>query len=397
MKKVLSIAISSLLVGNFAYAETSNENLLVTIQKKIEAKKSGLGSDVQTSSGLASINKSKPSPVDNKDSNSLSSVKPVDTVKNDVKVQDVKTVVQNDVSLPVVNSVSSKTNIEKTSISSVNPTQEICEPVKPKPVKKVVKKVVKPKVSKAPVKNDFEMYKTKNYTPLDFSEKKNNWMTNQQVKLSISGDDKNINVIISDFNDKAIPAEQLNNNQLRVVQVPHNFSSIFNQTQTLNTNTHYSFNKNVNSCSAVFVQYQLKSNSNPINLVKYLDKSGNWSNSLDSNCEVKIPKDSSTNIDYSSNNNLSGLFLDKTKLVANKAFNFNIIFNKFGVNKVPNDLFVYVISSDLSDFKVINPKYYGNAVSGTYFETFLDKGNYILGYTFNEGNVENYFQNINIQ
>ena len=43
MKKVLSIAISSLLVGNFAYADTANEDLLVTIQKKIEAKKSGLG------------------------------------------------------------------------------------------------------------------------------------------------------------------------------------------------------------------------------------------------------------------------------------------------------------------------------------------------------------------
>lgn len=249
-----------------------------------------------------------------------------------------------------------------------------------------------------PLKNDFEMYKTKNYTPLDFSEKKNNWMTNQQVKISISGEKNDINVNISDLNDKAISSEQLNNLNLRVVQVPQDFSGIYNQIKLLDSNSiNYSFDKKIDSCGAVFVQYQLKSNSTPVNLVKYLDSNGNWTNKLDSSCEVKLPKDSATNVEYSSNNNLSGIFFDKDKFIANKAFNFNIIFNKFGVNKTPTDLFVYAINNDLSDFKVIGVKSYGNAVTGTYFETFLDKGSYVLGYTFNEGKTENYFKNINVQ
>lgn len=250
MKKVLSIAISSLLVGNFAYADTPNEDLLVTIQKKIEARKSGLGSDVQTSSGLASVNKPKAVTTEIKDSSSTVNL-PVKNVSSDKKEEvltaDKKEIkIENNKSSPVL----VKNNIEK-SVNDiplntvVKPnTPENCETPKVKVVKHTVKKS-KPVVKNTkPLKNDFEMYKTKNYTPLDFSEKKNNWMTNQQVKISISGEKNDINVNISDLNDKAISSEQLNNLNLRVVQVPQDFSGIYNQIKLLDSNSiNYSFDK----------------------------------------------------------------------------------------------------------------------------------------------------------
>ncbi len=153
MKKVLSIAISSLLVGNLAYADTSNENLLVTIQKKIEAKKSGLGSDVQTSSGLASINK--PKQID-KEVTSLNTTKVVENNQADAKIKDNKPLTS---STEVINSSVAKTSTDKPVVLSSNiiSTPENCEPTKPKVVKKVVKKITKPKVAKTPVKNDFEI------------------------------------------------------------------------------------------------------------------------------------------------------------------------------------------------------------------------------------------------
>lgn len=402
MIKVISIAVSTLLLGNIAFADTTNtdNNLLQSIQQKIDTKKSNLGSNVQVNSGLTGINKT-PAKDTSKDT--------ANTVKNGVvdqvspskvdKVEVVNTGISSTDTKVQVKPVPVEVKELIKPVETLSKKEEICEPVKP-----VVKKVFKKKIFKkaivkastAPIKNDFELVKTKNYTPIDFSPKQK-WILNSQVKLSIQDKGNNFEVSISDTNGQVIPPEQFTKSFVRVVQISQNFDTIVHQEDEMNfTGNPYSFNKEVKNCAAVFVQYHLNSSAVATNLVQYVDKNGSLSDHIDSSCKQENPEDLPTNLNYSSINNISGLFFKNDKLLSTRPINFNIIFTKNGSTKTPNELFVYSVKPDFSDLRVIEPKTYGNASSGVIFETNLEKGSYILGYTFKEGKVENYFKNIHV-
>lgn len=408
MKKVISIAVSTLLLGNVALAETTNtdNNLLQSIQQKIDAKKSGLGSNVQTNSGLSGLsNKSA-----NKDINEIAKNVNANTVTSTVGANSAtpvsitpkselnnKTVAKH-VETPVENKPEVKTVMVNNSVNATNP--ENCEPPKPKVVhKKIVKKHV---VKKAiPVKkvepNNFDMVKTQNYTPIDFSEK-NKWIQNTQVKSSIKENGSHLEVSISDTNGNVIPKEQFNKDFIRVVQIPQNFNTVNRQEDTMDfLNSSYIFNKEVRNCAAIFVQYHLKSSAVPTTLVKYISKDGSLRDSIDSACKQNTPTDLPTNLNYSDSNNISALLFKNSKLVSSKPVSFNVVFSKDGVVRIPNDLFVFAVKSDLSDLSVLEPKNYGTTASGIAFEQNLEKGHYVLGYSFKEGKTENYFKNINVE
>lgn len=411
MKKVISIAVSTLLLGNVALAETTNtdNNLLQSIQQKIDAKKSGLGSNVQTNSGLSGLsNKSANKDINeiakNVNSNtatsnvSANSTTPVTiTSKSEIKNKIVAKPVETPVA-SVENKPEVKPVMTNTSVNESNP--ENCEPPKPKIVhKKIVKKhVVKKAVPvKKVVLNNFDMVKTQNYTPIDFSEK-NKWIQNSQVKSSIKENGSHLEVSISDMNGHVIPKEQFNRDFIRVVQISQNFKTVNRQEDNMDfLNSSYIFNKEVRNCAAIFVQYHLKSSAVPTNLVKYVSKDGSLRDSIDSSCKQNTPDDLPTNLNYSDSNNISALLFKNNKLVSSKPVSFNVVFSKDGVVRIPNDLFVYAVKSDLSDLSVLEPKNYGTNSSGIAFEQNLEKGHYVLGYSFKEGKTENYFKNINIE
>lgn len=415
MIKVISIAVSTLLLGNIALADTTNTDttLLQSIQQNSDTKKSNLGANVQAKSGLSGLNKNSvrdnSKPLENLNS---SEVVQVNSSKMDsVNIKANTPVNTPDVKLEVKSDVKSNVNVDKKLVTNVNKDSnktsekpnklnEVCEPVKPT-VKKVFKKKVlhKPttKLSNVPVKNDFELSKTQNYTPIDFSNKQR-FILNTQVKLSLQERGNNFEVSISDNNDQVIPKEQFNKSFLRVVQISQNFETITHQENELNfVNTTYNFNKDVKNCAAVFVQYHLNSSAIATNLVKYLDKNGSLTDHIDSSCKQDNPEDLATNINYSVSNNVSGLFFKNNKLLSTRPVNFNIVFSKEGSTRTPNDLFVYTVKSDFSDLRVIEPKTYGNAASGVIFETNLEKGKYILGYTFKENKTEGYLKNIHVE
>lgn len=410
MRKVISIAVSTLLLGNVALAETTNtdNNLLQSIQQKIDAKKSGLGSNVQTNSGLSGLsNKSA-----NKDINEIAKNVNSNTASSNVSANsttpvtitpksEINKIVAKPVEIsagPIENKSEVKPVIVNTSINASNP--ENCEPTKPKIIhKKIVKKHVVKKT--VPVKkvepNNFDMVKTQNYNPIDFSEK-NKWIQNSQVKSSIKENGSHLEVNISDMNGHVIPKEQFNRDFIRVVQISQNFKTINRQEDNMDfLNSSYIFNKEVRNCAAIFVQYHLKSSSVPTNLVKYVSKDGSLSDSIDSSCKQNTPNDLPTNLNYSDSNNISALLFKNNKLVSSKPVSFNVVFSKDGVVRIPNDLFVYAVKSDLSDLSVLEPKNYGNNSSGISFEQNLEKGHYVLGYSFKEGKTENYFKNINVE
>lgn len=380
MKKVISIAISTLLLSNVSLADiTSADNgLLQSIQQKIDTKKSNLGSNVQTNSGLSGFNKDLVKSVSNEP---IASPSKLNTEISKVEVK------------PVVSSTELKQ-----SNNLVNKKEEICEPVKTT-VKKIIKRPIKKavKITPKPVKNDFDLVKTQNYTPIDFSTNQK-WILNNQIKLNIQDNLKVLEVSISDSNGKVIPKEQFNKSFIRVVQISQDFNKLNHQENEMNfSNTSFLFDKTLENCGAIFVQYHLKSSSTPTNLVKYVDQNGLLTNSIDSSCKSQLPQDLSTNLNYSVLNNMSGLFFKNDKLVATKPINFNILFLKNGLSRTPNDLFVYAVKQDFSDLNVLEPQSFGTAASGISYENTLEKGKYILGYSFNEGSTENYFKNINVE
>ena len=391
MKKVLSLAISALFISNLSMANTtnmlnsdSNDSILMqTIKQKLDAKNSGnsgLGSSVQTSSGLSGIGS-----------------KPNKTTDNPVDKSADKPVVDS----PVATSITSEpTNVvvNKPTSLSLQTNNELCAP---KPVKKIVhRKIMKKPVSAVKENPDFDMTKSKDYVPVDFSEpaKFDNLLKTSQVKLTINGvDDNKINVNISDLNGNIIPADQFNKNSLQVIQIAENFEKLSNQNQVMNfKESSYLFNQEIKKCGVVFVQYQLKSSAEPTNLVKYINHDGEWTNQLDSECKVSLPNNLANSLDYYDENDLSGLFFNSQKIIAGKPILFHLIYNKLGITKIPNNLLVYAMKSDFSDLKVINLKSVGNAVTGTNFETILENGNYIFGYSFNEGKPNNYYRNVNV-
>lgn len=402
MKKVISIAVSTLLLGNVSFADTTNTDngLLQSIQQKIEAKKSNLGSNIQTNSGLSGFNKNNTKEKSNDIDKSVAQVAPlsndssakVEVVKTEVKKVETTTRVE---TLPNLNN----TPVEIKKVETTVKSSEVCEPVKP--VKKIVKKPVVKKAVNKPVaktvKNDFDMVKTQNYTPVDFSQK-SQWISDSQVKLSVFDNLSHIDVSISDTNGQVIPKEQFNKSFIRVVQVSHDFKTVNHQENEMNFKSNsYEFHKEVQHCGAIFVQYHLKGSAIATNLVKYVNKQGQLADTVDSSCKIKNPEELPTSLNYSVSNNMSGLFFKEAKLLSSRPVAFNIVYSKEGITRTPKDLFVYALKSDFSDLKVIEPKSYGNVVSGVIFENTLEKGNYVLGYSFNEGKVENYFKNIQVQ
>lgn len=391
MKKVISIAVSTLLLSNISFADTTNADngLLQSIQQKIDTKKSNLGSNVQANSGLSGFNKT---PVSNAIEINKELTKTVEPVTPSLKSN-------NEIPKVEVNKEVKEVNKELTKPNdSIVKKEEFCEPKKPI-VKKIVKKPIKKqvKVVKKQVKNEFEFSKTQNYIPVDFSSKQN-FISKEQVKLNIQDNLNVLDVTISDDNGQVIPKEQFNKSFIRVVQVSQNFNTITHQENEMNFSTTTSlFKKNLENCGAIFVQYELKSSTSPISLVKYVDKNGLLSNNIDNSCVSKLPKDLPTNLNYSASNNLSSLFFKNYKLVANQPIDFSILFLKNGLSRTPKDLFVYILKQDFSDLNVIEPKSFGNAVNGVSFEHTLAKGNYILGYSFNEGATETYFKNLNVE
>lgn len=428
MKKVISIAVSSLLLSNISFAQTANadNSILQSIQQKIDAKKSGLGSHVQTNSGLSGLsNKSSTKDMSEiaksvnvaPDTTQTTMTKTTETVIKEDNKSSGKTVIKNtdnkvhtttispvDVKevkeIKEVKEVKSQSNVsfDNTTVKELPKKNEICEPVKHTIHKKPVQKaVIKKTVIKKTVVNNFDMVKTQNYTPVDFSQK-NKWILNSQVNASIKDNASHIEVTLSDKNGQVIPKEQFNKDFIRVVQISNNFKSINHQEENMNfVDTSYMFNKSENNCSAIFVQYHLKSSAIPTTLVKYISNEGALRDNIDSSCPQAIPEDISTNVNYSVSNNISGLIFKDNKLISSKPVSFNIIFSKDGVTKIPNDLFVYAIKNDFSDLTVFEPKNYGHASSGIAFEQNLAKGQYVLGYSFKEGKKEDYFKNINVQ
>lgn len=419
MKKVISIAVSSLLLGNISFAQTAtaDNSLLQSIQQKIDAKKSGLGSHVQTNSGLSGLSNKSSSKDMSEIAKSVNVIpdtvkttvtKTTETVvKEDNKVESNKKIIKNSDNKPQTTNVSvvelkPNHDLSSANMSTNNVTvaskNEICEPVKPKVHKKPIKKTfVKKTVVKKTVVDNFDMVKTQNYTPVDFSQK-NKFILNNQVNASIKENGSHIEVTISDKLGHVIPKEQFNKDFIRVVQISNNFKNVNHQEENMNfSDVSYLFNKVENNCSAIFVQYHLKSSAVPTTLVKYVFHEGTLRDSMDSSCPQSIPEDISTNVNYSVSNNISGLIFKDNKLVATKPVSFNIIFSKDGVTKVPSDLFVYAVKNDFSDLTVFEPKNYGHASSGVLFEQNLEKGHYILGYSFKEGKKEDYFKNINVE
>lgn len=377
MKKVLSIAVSSILLSNLSFAQTDN-NVLKNTQPQVETNRSGLGSDVQGNNGLGSSN----APLSIKDSTTM-----------ERKVQTETTKLTSTEIVPV--------EVKKIGKSEKN--MENCEPVH-KPVKKVKKYVAKKKVVKPiivkksiSVSNNYEMRKTQNYVPTDFTNKQK-WISSSDVQLSILNKPNQLDISISDTNGQVIPKEQFKNSNLRIVQFSSDLKITNNQTKEMNfQGLPYSFDKKVETCGTVFVQYQLKNAPMPTSLVKHIDSNGLLQDNLDSTCEKNAPKDLPTNLNYSVNNNISGLFFKNHKLLSSRPVAFNIVFSKDGVTRNATDLFVYAVKPDFSDLVVFEPKSYGTAASGTYFENNLNKGDYILGYSFKEGKFESYLKNIQVQ
>lgn len=400
MKKVISIAVSSLLLSNISFAQTAtgDNSLLQSIQQKIEAKKSGLGSNVQTSSGLSGLGNKTP----NKDMSEIAksvNVMPPANETTITKTTETQTVTKensqiNSVKKPTLKATETRLSSDNNAVNINN--KEFCEPVKRKVYKKPIKRVVKKTVVKKKVVNNFEMVKTQNYTPTDFSQK-NNWLLSSQVNTTIKDSASHIEVSISDKQGQVIPKEQFNKDFIRVVQFANNFKNVTHEEESMNFNhTSYMFNKVESICSTIFVQYHLKSSAVPTTLVKYISQQGLLRDNIDSSCSQTLPEDLATNVNYSASNNISGLILKDNKLVSSKPVSFNIIFSKDGVIKIPEELFVYAVKKDFSDLTVLEPKNYGHAASGVLFENNLEKGQYILGYSFKEGKKENYFKNITV-
>lgn len=406
MKKVISIAVSSLLLSNISFAQTAtgDNSLLQSIQQKIEAKKSGLGSNVQTNSGLSGLGNKTPNKDMSEIAKSVNVIPPVNETTI-TKTTETQTVTKENSQInsgkkTILKTTEPRLNSDNNAVNNnavnINNSKEFCEPVKRKVYKKPIKRVVKKTVVKKKVVNNFEMVKTQNYTPTDFSQK-NNWLLSSQVNTTIKDSASHIEVSISDKQGQVIPKEQFNKDFIRVVQFANNFKNVTHEEESMNfNNTSYMFNKVESICSTIFVQYHLKSSAVPTTLVKYISQQGLLLDNIDSSCSQTLPEDLATNVNYSASNNISGLILKDNKLVSSKPVSFNIIFSKDGIIKVPEQLFVYAVKKDFSDLTVLEPKNYGHAASGVLFENNLEKGQYILGYSFKEGKKENYFKNITV-
>lgn len=412
MKKILSVAIATLLAGNVALGDNIQNSLLESIQQKIDNKKSNLGSNIQTNSGLAGFQKN------NKDKDSI-------LLNNDITKKDIS----------IVENITSETKLIKKTDSAplhqekiqekqekVKQTQDVnknmtpvtkqddiskeefCDPLlkkstalasKPviKKFKKVVKKpIVKKHLVKVPTKNNIEMGNQYYQSPNVIQT-----ITPDKVKLSLLDNDSHFELFISDIDGQVIPKEQFSQSFLRFIQVTQDFNIISHEEKEINIlNKSYVFNKEVKKCSAIFIQYSLKNNINEHTFVKYINQNGILSDHIDTSCMQKSPEDLPTNLNYSQNNNISGLFFKNNKLLSSQPVVFHIIFTKDGITRTPNDLFVYAIKQDLSDFSVLKPLSYGNGVNGILFEKKFMKGNYLLGYSFKEGKFENYLKNIHV-
>lgn len=399
MKKVISIAISTLFISNFALAETKtiDNNLLQSIQQKIDAKKSGLGADIQTNSGLSglsnkSINKDMNEIAKNVNVSNNTSATVNESIGSNHKMDIMITKPYLTEKKSEINNVD---NVKKNYIHKDNGDYPKKKIIHKRLIKKnIVKKIIPNKIVE---ENSIEMVKTQSYIPNDFSEK-NQWIKSNQIKSSIKNNGSHLEISISDINGKIIPKEQFNKDFIRVVQLSQDFKIVNNQENKMDfLNNSYIFNKEVDNCAAIFVQYHLKYSSIPTTFIKYLSNEGILSDSIDSSCKQTIPNDLSTNINYSETNNISGILFKNNKFVSSKPVTFNIVFSRQGIVKIPNNLFVYAVKFDFSDLSVLEVKNYGHNSNGVLFEQMLEKGNYVLGYSFNEGETENYFKNINVQ
>lgn len=449
MKKLISIAISALFMSNISIANAEN-SLFQDIQAKVEAKKKTQGENtvekINDNSGLtntatkvAQTNTTITNPlsINNKPTNNTLSKDILEIKKSNDNNQEVKinsnnsTIVKPTLNSGLASTVSPdiadiKPEIKKNEIptmpemkkevDSVNQLGEVVKESKhevkkeitvpkkltKKPIKKakaVKKPIVKSNdVKKEINKNEIDLPKTK-ASDDEYLMNQSKYILAQNVDLDFKDLNSKITVSLKDSKGNIIPENQFKNNTIKLLTLSSDLKTIATQENEINVeNNEYEFKKEINTCAAYFIQYELKSSAEPNNLVKYIDSTGKWTNNFDSKCNTEnVNLDNGTDVDYSLDNNLSGLILSSDKLNYNQPIKFNVVYSKFGRNRYPKNLTVFALKTDFSEIKLINPKQIGNAVSGATYETYLNKGNYILGYTFTEGRKEIYLQTINVE
>lgn len=355
--------------------KTENRPVVVVTQTKTEPVKT------QTSA-VTPVTESKP-------------VQVTTTTKTETKTTTVTPVVKAEVKPEVKAEVKPVVKAEpKVEVKPVEPV--IVAEQKKVVKKKVVKKTVAKK--KAPKTDGIDLVKS----PTSISEAPYETNTLQTAGLLtanavqaslVAKNDSSFTVKLTDLNGQYISSTHLNairdrsqvvgywvSNDLKNIEITP--LTVYGQTSDFN----FTSDKN-SACKTLFVQYQLKTASEPTTLKGYVDHSGKFGMNRDAKC-VGPSVNSHDNISYSQQNNIVGIFMTDIIGSSTKPLRYSIINNRNGKTYAPASLESFIISKDYSNFYNVQPlQDVRSGIKGTKFIKTVRSGTYYVIGQFPQDNT----------
>lgn len=139
------------------------------------------------------------------------------------------------------------------------------------------------------------------------------------------------------------------------------------------------------TCQALFVKYQLKTQTEPTVVTKFLDDKGNLVDQNPNQCEANKIDTKDTTF-YTKNNNIVNIGFNQ-KSLSNNTLGMIVHFNREGREFFPAKTFSFAIPSDFSKFYTLNAKQDNrSAFFGVNFSQAVPSGSYYVLVGFEQDN-----------